>query len=92
MLSKLVSIMHANIFAASPEVYLAHITDMAEEELLFEASISVCESAALGLKVLVEAFVQCDSMMPQQEVVNCQSNDTLVYSEDLVWRHTWHCF
>ena len=55
------------------------IAAVAEEELLFEACVGICECVALRLEEWVEAIAGCDDIEPHKAVVAGESNDVLCH-------------
>ena len=63
---------------------------MAEEELLFEASVNISEGAVLGLEEWAEASTWCDDVKPSKEVVVHQGNDMRCCCEHLAEEDALH--
>ena len=57
------------------------IAAVAKEELLFDASVGICEHTALGLEEQAEAFAQTEDIKSCKEVDGGQSNDALCHGE-----------
>ena len=62
---------------------LRAIASMPKEELVFKASVGVCEGTALWLEDGVDVLAQCDDIEPHKEVVVCQSHGMLCSGEGL---------